>query len=262
MAPARIGGVLALCLALALAAAAGASESVRLSAGFSPDRPGASTTITFGFTVSSPGGQVPSPLSGVDLHLPGGIGLARNTLGTAICVPALLFEKGPLGCPPDSRLGYGSALAEVPYGPLTVGERASVNAYRGELEHERITMLFFVEGWHPVFADLVFPAQLLEDRPPFSGRIQTEVPPVPSLPEGPNVSVVQFQSTFGPEHLVYEREIHGRTVFFHPRGVSVPPVCPPGGYPFAADFSFEDGTRQTVHTTAPCARAARGRRRG
>jgi hypothetical protein len=254
-----LAGALALCIVFALPGVAWASESVRLFASFSPNQPRVSTTITFGFTISSPEGQVPSPLRGVDLHLPAGIGLARNTLGTAICEPIYLYEEGPKGCPPDSHLGYGTALAEVPYGPEVVQEHAAVYAYRGMPENEHITVLFFAEGWVPVFADLVFPAQLLEDTPPFSGRINTEVPLVPSLPGGPNVSVVQFQSTFGPKHLIYEREIHGETVFFHPRGVTVPPVCPSGGYPFAADFSFEDGTHQTVHTAAPCARTARDR---
>jgi hypothetical protein len=248
-------------MGLALPAGAGASQNVRLFASFTPNRPRASSTITFGFTVTSPAGQVPSPLQGVNLHLPAGIGLARNTLGTAVCEPVYLFAHGPRGCPANSRVGYGTALAAVPYGPIVVHEHATIDAYRGNPEHEHITILFFAEGWTPVFADLVFPGVLVEDKPPFSGSIDTEVPPVPSLPGGPNVSVVQFQSTFGPQHLIYEREVNGELEHFRPRGVSVPPICPPGGYPFAADFSFEDGTSVTARTAAPCATSARSRSR-
>lgn len=252
------GVALALCSGLALATSASAAQKVNLFASFSPNRPGVSTTITFGFTVTGLNGQVPSPLQGVDLHLPGGIGLARNTLGTAICEPIYLFAHGPNGCPANSRVGYGMAIAEVPYGPKAVQERATVDAYRGTPEAEHITILFFAEGWTPVFADLVFPGQLLEDKAPFSGRINTVVPLVPSLPGGPNVSVVQFQSTFGPRNLpLYEREVNGEIEHFHPRGVTVPLTCPPGGYPFAGDFSFEDGTHLTAHTTVPCARNAK-----
>lgn len=252
---------LALCVGLALPACAGASQKVQLFASFSPNKPKVSTTITFGFTVKSPEGKVPSPLLGVNLHLPAGIGLAHNTLGTAVCEPIYLYAHGPHGCPPNSQVGYGAALAEVPYGPVAVQERATVDAYRGNPEHEHITILFFAEGWTPVFADLVFPGELVEDKPPFSGSIDTQVPPVPSLPGGPNVSVVQFQSTFGPQHLIYEREVHGELEHFRPRGVSVPPTCPPGGYPFAADFSFEDGTQVTARTSAPCATSAKSRPR-
>ncbi|HEV3071981.1 MAG TPA: hypothetical protein VGY76_11220 [Solirubrobacteraceae bacterium] len=261
MAPRVRALAVALCMALALPASARASQSVNLFASFSPNKPRASTTITFGFTVVSPKGQVPSPLEGVDLHLPGGIGLARNTLGTAVCEPIYLFAHGPNGCPANSRIGYGLAVAAVPYGPLAVHEQATVDAYRGVSEGAHLTILFFAEGWTPVFADLVFPGQLLEDQAPYSGRIDTKVPLVPSLPGGPNVSVVRFQSTFGPKNLLYEREINGEIEHFHPRGVTVPATCPAGGYPFAGDFRFEDGTQITVHTSVPCAGHARSRAR-
>jgi hypothetical protein len=233
--------------------------------GVQPGTPNTSSTIVFGFTIRGPGGGIPSPLQSIDLHLPAGIGLARNTLGTAICEPHYLFADGPEGCPPNSRVGHGTALAEVPYGPLVVKEEASINAYRGASpEGSQVTLLFFAEGWTPVFADLVFPGQLLADTPPYSGRIDTQLPLVPSLPGGPNVSLARFQSTFGPAGLVYEREVNGeRFEHFTPRGVTVPRVCPPGGYPFAGDFSFEDGTQVSVRTSAPCARSARSRpRRG
>jgi hypothetical protein len=238
---------------------------VKLTTSFNPDRLTVSTTISFGFTIAGSGGQVPSPLRSVNLHLPGGIGLARNTLGTAVCEPIYLYAHGPHGCPPNSRVGYGTALAEVPYGPKTVSERASVNAYRGNSESGNVTLLFFAEGGTPVFAALVFPGVILEDKPPYSGSLDTEVPLVPSLPGGPDVSVVQFQSTFGPKGLVYEREdANGEIEFYPPRGVTVPPVCPRGGFPFAADLAFEDGSRVTAHSTATCpprVRLAHGRRR-
>jgi hypothetical protein len=252
-------------LTLTLPAAAGAAQTVSLHTSFSPDRAGASTTITFGFTIAGSEGRAPSPLLGIDLHLPGGLGLARDTLGLAVCEPEDLYVEGPEGCPANSHVGYGSAVAEVPYGPETVYEEAQVYAYRGETENDHVTILFFTEALGPVYAALVFPGALIEDTGPFSGSIDTTVPLIPSVPGGPNVSVQRFQSTFGPSGLTYERELHGRIVHFQPRGVTVPRQCPPGGYPFAADFVFEDGSRQTVNSTAPCPSAAgaagHGRRR-
>ena len=96
-----------LAVGLVLPGSTGASDSVRLLPKFSPDRPGAGTTITFGFTIAGSNGQVPSPLTRVDLHLPAGIGLVRNGLGTAICEPNELYEEGPEGCPTNSHVGYG-----------------------------------------------------------------------------------------------------------------------------------------------------------
>jgi hypothetical protein len=73
------------------------------------------------------------------------------------------------------------------------------------------------------------------------------------------VSVVQLKSTFGPAHLIYEREVNGELVTYRPRGVTAPPVCPVGGSPFAADLAFEDGSHITARTTAPCPPHARRR---
>jgi hypothetical protein len=251
---------LALCACLALPAAAGASETVQLHTSFSPDVPGASTTVTFGFTVHSPRGEVPSQLRDLDLQMPAGIGIARNTLGQAICEPIYLYVNGPEGCPENSRVGFGAATAEVPYGPEVVHENAHVYAYRGNPEGEHTTVLFFVEGWEPVFADLVFPGHLLEDTGPFSGQIDTEVPIIPSLPGAADVSVVYLSSSFGPQGITYHRKVGDREVHFKPRGVTVPFSCPSGGYPFEGNFTFQDGTHITAHSAAPCAHKPLARR--
>lgn len=246
---------------LLLCARAGASQTVQLKAGFSPNRTGASTTIVFGFTIKSPGGAVPSQLRSLNLHLPAGIGIARNTLGQAICEPVYLYGHGPEGCPENSRLGFGAATAEVPYGPETVSENAKVYAYRGAPENGHVTVLFFTEGWEPVFADLVFPGHLIEDTGIFSGEIDTEVPLIPSLPGGAAVSVVYMRSTFGPQGLTYHRTVGGHRIAFHPRGVTVPLVCPRGGFPFAAELAFQDGSHVTAQSASPCPPPSRKHRR-
>lgn len=255
--------VLALVMAgwLALPASTHASQTVHLVAAFEPDH-GVSSTISFGFTVTAPDGQVPSPLTGVNLHLPKGIGLARTALGTAVCDPSFLYAYGPDGCPADSRLGYGRAIAKVPYGTLAMSETAAIYAYRGKSVNNNVTVLFFGEAGTPVIADLVFRAEILEAPPPYGASLNTEVPLIPALPGGPNVSVVQFSSTFGPKHLVYERKVNRDIHHYTPRGVAVPTVCPAGGYPFAADVSFEDSSHLTATTTVPCPRGRRSSHKG
>jgi hypothetical protein len=246
-------GILALGVSTALSQAqARAAQVVQLQASFSPDVAGASTTITFGFTITPSNSRVPSPLRGVDLHLPAGLGIARNNLGTATCQPAALYAIGPQGCPANSRVGSGSALTEIPYGPEIVQEGASVFAFRGEDTNDDVTLLFFAEAYDPVYAAIVFPGRLMAGGGPFSASIDTEVPLIPSVPGGSNVSVVRFSSTFGPRGLRYEETVGTHTVYFTPRGVSVPRVCPHGGFPFAANVSFEDGSSQTVYAKAPC----------
>jgi hypothetical protein len=93
---------------------------------------------------------------------------------------------------------------------------------------------------------------VLPDTGRFGSRLVTTVPLVTSVPGGPDVSIVDVQTTIGPSHLTYYKHSHGRLVPFRPRGVSVPERCPRGGFPFAADFTFEDGTQTSAHTTVPC----------
>jgi hypothetical protein len=78
------------------------------------------------------------------------------------------------------------------------------------------------------------------------------VPLVPSLPGGPDVTIVRFHSTLGPLHLRYTERVHGRIVRYEPKGIPLPDRCPPGGFAFAAKFRFKDDSKATAHTAVPC----------
>jgi hypothetical protein len=93
---------------------------------------------------------------------------------------------------------------------------------------------------------------VLPDTGRFGSQLATTIPLVTSVPGGPDVSILSVTSTIGPSHLTYYRHVHGRLVPFHPRGVSVPERCPRGGFPFAAEFSFQDASRTVATTSVPC----------
>ena len=88
-----------------LPATAGAAQTVTLHTSFSPDRLGASTTIGFGFQIASTSGGLPSPLTGLSLHLPPGIDYVTTTLGLSICQPASLLWTRSLIQPRASGSG-------------------------------------------------------------------------------------------------------------------------------------------------------------
>lgn len=259
--PAPIWGVIpSLCVAVAVlvagacAPAAAAPETVKLQASFTPDRLGASTTIGFGFQIAGPGGQAPAPLTHVDLRLPEGIDYLTSDLGLAVCQPAVLVVQGPEGCSPDSRIGSGSALVEVPLGGGGGEETPSIEAFLGPpASNGNMVVVFYADGRTPVDAEVVFEGELIPGFGPFSsGSLDNAVPLIAGVPEGPDVSIRSVQTTIGPGNLLYTERVHGRTVRFHPRGVGVPEHCPHGGFPFAADFSFADGTTATATSTVPC----------
>lgn len=232
---------------------AGAAETVTLHTSFSPDRLGASTTIGFGFDIAGSGG-VPSPLESLSLRLPAGINYLSTTLGLAICQPAALLAKGLAGCSPNSRLGHGSAYVEVPFGASSGREIPDIEALMGPPHGGNIVVLFYADGREPVDAQIVFEGELIAGSQTFGGSLDAAVPLIPSVAGGPPVSIVSVSATIGPADLTYYERVHGHTVSFHPRGVSVPLRCPRGGFPFSAQFAFQDGTSTLARSTVPCPR--------
>ena len=124
----------------------------------------------------------------------------------------------------------------------------------GPPNSEHLEVLFYAEGRSPVSAQLVFPGQVLSDNPPFSGRLDTSIPLIPTWPGGPDVAVTRMTSTIGPLGLTYYRHAHGKIMPFHPRGIAVPRRCPRQGFPFRADITFLDGTHESATSAVPCPR--------
>ena len=191
-------------------------------------------------------------MTDVDLRLPAGLGLATSTLGLANCAPAALLEQGLAGCPANARIGFGSALVAVPTEAEPVFEEGSLTALVGEPNSEHLEVLFYAEGRSPIVAQFVFAGQVLDDNGPFSGRLNTHIPLIPTWPGGADVVVTSMRSTIGPLGLTYHRRMGRRVVPFHPRGIAVPRRCPRGGFLFAVDVSFLDGTKAGATSAVPC----------
>lgn len=266
----RVLAVLALALVPALAGAgvsasaaqaAPSEQQATLRASFSPDRLGASTTISFGFHLQTPAGTAPPPLTSMVLHMPAGMNYTVTTLGLSVCQPAKLQAQGLAGCPPNSRVGSGSALVEVPFGTGSGHEIPEIQAVVGPSHDGNMVVLFYANGQTPVFAQLVFSGEVLPDTGIFGSQLSTTVPLIPSVPNGPDVSIVEVNSTIGPAGLTYYHRVHGRLRAFRPQGVAVPEHCPSGGFPFSASFTFQDGSRASASTVVPCPAAGRRARR-
>jgi len=233
-------------------ASAGATQTVTLHTSFSPNKLGASTTIGFGFQIASAGGGLPSPVTGLSLHLPVGIDYVSTTLGLAICQPADLLARGLSACPPNSRLGFGSALVEVPFGTGAGHEIPEIQALMGPSHNGNIVVLFYANGQSPVSAQIIFQGELISGSESLGGSLNAVIPLIPSVTNGPPVSILETQATIGPSHLTYYTHRHGKKVAFHPKGVSEPRSCPPGGFVFSADFTFLDGTSTVANSVVPC----------
>jgi hypothetical protein len=217
-----------------------------MSAALTPERLGGPTTISAGFQISS-GGLHPPVLSGVQLTYPHNLGFATSGLGLAACDPALLEENGPEACPANSHMGSGSALVEIPLSGFLHPEKVQLTLLAGPSPSGYLHVLVSGVGSFPVSALVVLSAEL---RP---GGLSITIPPIPTLPEGPYVALVEMHLTLGGRLTYYER-VRGRTVAYHPPGIGLPRSCPRGGFRFAATFAFLDGERAGAHTRVACPR--------
>jgi hypothetical protein len=246
----RLRASLALALAIALGAclpsAATATQVAKIAARLTPERLGAATTVSLGFQITA-AGPVPVALSSMQIAYPPNLGLATSGLGLASCSPSALQLMGVDACPANSRMGYGTAVVEIPIGPKIVKEDAQLTLFAAPSPDGYLHILVYATGIYPVEAEVVLSGELL------AGRLSIVVPPIPSLPEASDVLLTQMQVTLGGL-LTYYARVHGRSVAYHPPGVGLPDRCPGGGFAFAATFAFADGSQASARTAVPCPR--------
>lgn len=250
--------LLSICLCEAVSSAA---TTAKLSAAFIPNRLSQRTTLQFGFSFSAPAGQVPPPLTEVELRYPNNLGIGLMELGLETCTAAKLEAAGPSGCPPNSVMGYGEALTGIVLGSTIVSERAPIVIFRAPDRDQRLALLFYSEGTTPVNTRIVFPGLLVPAPVPFGGQVDIGVPLVPTLPGAPYISVIHLRATVGPQGVTYYERVDGLTLGYRPRGILLPPRCPRRGFPFSARFSFLDKSEASATTAVPCPDPKRHRHR-
>jgi hypothetical protein len=226
----------ALCAALATGAQAATVASIRPS--FAPDRLGASTALSLAVAYSAEGGGVPEPVRHAIVHLPAGLRI--DVRGAGICPRSRLEKQSGRGCPASARVGSGSALAAAHLGAITINENAAVTAWRGPDQGGRPVLEILGEGLTPLEERIVVTGVLEPDHGPFGQRLTMTVPPIPTLPTEPDASIVRFSLSVGAGHGRLGRLIHA------------PSRCPAGGFPFAADFAYADGSSGSASATARC----------
>jgi hypothetical protein len=242
----------------ATAATAHAATTATLSAAFTPERLGRRSTLDFGFSFTAPAGQVPPPLTQIELRYPNNLGIALSGLGLATCTAQTLEASGPSACPTDAVMGHGQALTGIVLGTTIITENAPITVVRAPNQEGRIELLFYSEGTTPVNTRIVFPGLLLPASAPFGGLVSIGVPLVPTLPGAPYISVIHLHATLGPIGVTYYEQVGGQTLAYQPKGILLPGRCPRSGFPFAAEFRFLDSSVAPAATAVPCPRQPAG----
>jgi hypothetical protein len=177
------------------------------------------------------------------------MGMGIDTKGLETCTRKAL-ARGPRGCSTSSQVGTGSVLVRVPLGEVIRPERAALTVFNGPREGRDATLLFYAAGRLPIATQLVFTGVIVPG--PLGPSIKAAIPLIPTLPEAPDASIVELTSTLGTREHAYYRTVGRRRVRFTPKGATLPPRCPPGGFPFSAGFDFDGAGATAASTTVAC----------
>jgi hypothetical protein len=172
-------------------------------------------------------------------------GLTLDIPSLRSCTAARLLARGPGACPPQSKVGQGHALAEVLAGPQLITENVTVWAFIGPPGNSGPTLELLGEGSSPVPAQVVVTGTVIPVRAPYGEELVIPIPPVPTLPFEADTSMVNLSLTIGTRRPHAPRDANT---------VVAPPRCPAGGFPFAAEFTYADGSTSSAFTKAPCVR--------
>lgn len=213
-----------------------------IAASFHPDKLGASGALTVTIDLTRGAVGVPPPLRSSILRLPTGLGIEIPHLQS--CEPVRLRLLGARGCPAQSRLGVGRALVRAPLGSQPLGERISLWVFLGPLHDLQPTFEMLAQGYTPFDERVVLSGTVLPDNPPYGEDLVLPVPAIPTLPLESAASIASMSLTIGSS----------RSSARESNTTVEPTRCPPGGFPFAAELTYADGSTQDPSTSSPCPR--------
>ncbi len=247
--------MIAACPTSASGQALGGAPPVKLRAALRPEVLGRASTVYLTIQIApAPGAAVPPPLTEAQLSYPAGLDVQLSGLGIDACTPATLELSGLGGCPPDSLMGNGSAVAELSIKHKALREAAKIAILRTVEQDGHFSILLYIYGETAVSANIILPGVLLATPAPYGGLLSFQVPLVPSLPESPDVSVGEITLIVGPKDLLYRERVHKKVLFYRPGGIGLPGRCPRGGFPFAVVLRFLGGEHASARTAVPCPR--------
>ena len=225
------------------AAQAQAQTSASIRPSLLPDRLGANTALTLAFRFSGGEEGVPAPLSHMVVHLPAGLSIDLRGVGT--CAKSRLQRSGAAGCPAGSRVGRGHAMMSVHAGSLAVPEEADITVFRGPNRGSRPTFEIFGQGETPLDQSSTSTAVLEPGSSPYGSKLTVSIPAIPTLVLEPNASFISLSLTIGAVGHAPRAHAAAGTIL-------TPRSCPAGGFPFAASFTFADGSTISESATVPC----------
>jgi hypothetical protein len=232
--------LIALAACADLCALAQAQGTAAITPLLSPNRLGARGTFTLGLQTSGEFG-LQSPMRKAIVKLPPGLNLYIPSLQS--CNVARLRARGPSGCPPQSRLGSGQGLVESRAGSQLVSEHIDLSVFIGPPQNLAPTFEVLGEGFTPLQERIVLSGSVAPSHAPYGEELVMNIPPIATLPLEPDATLVSLTLTVGAIT---------HPVAHNANAVVMPSRCPAGGFPFAAEFTFADGSSTSATAPAHC----------
>lgn len=233
--------LLALVLCVASASASQPTTTATITPTLLPDKLGAEGALQLTIRYSSDESAVPLPISRTVLRFPIGLGVEIPHLRS--CSPTRLRVQGPSACSTQSLLGHGHAIAEAQVGSEIVSEGIDLTLFVGPFHNLQPTFEILGLGYSPFDERVVLTGTVRPDNPPYGEDLVLSIPPIATLPLEPDASIVSMSLTVGTA-----KPRHPITV----NTIVVPPSCPAGGFPFAAEFTYADGSTGSALASALC----------
>jgi hypothetical protein len=176
------------------------------------------------------------------LRFPAGLGIEIPHLRS--CSITRLRTLGAAGCPAESQLGHGHALAEAQAGSQIITEGVSLQLFLGPFNNSlQPSFEILAQGNTPFDERVVLTGTAVPDKPPYGEDLVISIPSIPTVPLEPDASIVTMSLTVG---VTKPRNPSDANT------VVVPNSCPRGGFPFAADFIYANGSSGDSFATTPC----------
>lgn len=239
----------ALVLSIVTSASASAAPAVSIVPSLSPNRLDARARLTLAIRYGAGELGVPAAVRESVVRLPAGMSLDVPNLQS--CAAARLRTRGASGCPRRSRLGDGHALVEARVGSRTITEDVALRMFLGPPDNLNPTFDVLAQGSTPVEELLVLTGVARPAGAPYGEQLILSIPPIPSLSMAPDASIADFALTVGAGDKPRENDL---------ARIHVPRRCPVGGFPFAVEATYADGSRGGAVARIPCPRSARASR--
>jgi hypothetical protein len=211
-----------------------------LTPSLSPDRLGARSALTVTIHYTAVPFGLPLPVLKTVLRFPAGLSLEVPSLRS--CSPSRLRTRGAGGCPAQSLIGRGYAVVEGRTGSLNINEDVSLLAFVGPPQNLQPTVEILGQGYTPLDQRMFLAGDVLSSTPPYGEALVMSTPVIPTVPLEPDASIVTLSLTVGA---TAHRTRASNSVI-------VPSSCPAGGFPFAAEFTYANGSSGSAAAKAPC----------